>query len=87
MSAFIRPVNLVAAICCLVLLSITPAEALNSVSVGTGYLTGDTQYQIGGRTIHADGAYEFHFPLSELKFPLDAFMVKGTVTVDFAERW
>jgi outer membrane protease len=87
MSAFIRPVNLVAAICCLVLFSITPAEALISVSVGTGYLTGDTQYQIGGRMIEAGGVYELHFPLSELKFPLDAFMVKGTVTVDFAERW
>jgi outer membrane protease len=86
-SAFIRPVNLAAAVCCLLLLSITPAEALVSLSVGTGYLTGETQYQIGGRVIEAGGTTELHFPLSELKFPLDAFMVKGTVTVDFAERW
>jgi outer membrane protease len=75
------------AIFCLVLVSITHAEAAVSASIGTGYLAGDTQYQIGGRVIDADGVYEIHFPLSELKFPLDAFMVKGTVTVDFAERW
>jgi len=87
MSAFIHPINLMLAIFCLVLVSITAAEAGVSASIGTGYLAGDTQYQIGGRVIDADGVYDFHFPISELKFPLDAFMVKGTVTADFAERW
>jgi outer membrane protease len=87
MSAFNHPINLMVAICCLVFISIIPAEAGVSASIGTGYLAGDTQYQIGGKAINANGVYEIHFPLSELKFPLDAFMVKGTVTVDFAKRW
>jgi len=87
-SAFIHPINLMVAICCLVFISIIPAEAGVSASIGTGYLTGDTQYQIGGQVDHATlGEFETHFPISELKFPLDAFMVKGAVTVDFAERW
>lgn len=87
MSTFNHPINLFVAACCLLFISLSPAEARISGSVGTGYLAGDTQYQIGGKVIEAGGASEIHFPLSELKFPLDAFMVKGTVTVDFAERW
>ncbi|OEU75798.1 MAG: hypothetical protein BA869_09815 [Desulfuromonadales bacterium C00003107] len=87
MSMFTHPVNLIAAICCLVFISFSPAEARVSASIGTGYLAGDTQYQIGGSVINAAGVTEYHFPISELKFPLDAVMVKGTVTVDFAKRW
>ena len=87
MSAFIHPINLMVAIFCLVLVSLTPAEAGVSASIGTGYLTGDIQYQIGGKVVTASGEAEVPFPISELKFPLDAFMVKGTVAVDFAERW
>ncbi|APG28117.1 hypothetical protein A7E78_09845 [Syntrophotalea acetylenivorans] len=84
---FTNPAKLIAVICCLVFIPFSDAEARVSVSIGTGYLTGDTQYQIGGTAIDAGGATEFHFPISELEFPLDAIMVKGTVSADFAERW
>lgn len=68
-------------------LFLTQAEARISVSVGTGYLAGDTQYQVGGQEITAMGVDNLQFPLSELKFPLDAFMLKGIVSVDFGDRW
>jgi outer membrane protease len=89
MSTFVYPINLMAALCCLVMLSITPAKAQisASASLGTGYLSGNTQYQIGGHVITADDEFDIHFPLSELKFPLDAFMVQGQFNVQFADRW
>jgi outer membrane protease len=87
MSKLIHPVISLTAICCLVFISITPAEAEITASLGTGYLAGDTRYQTGGSVVDATGVSRVHFPLSELKFPLEAIMVRGTVTVDFARRW
>ena len=74
---------------CLLLLSVLvmPASAEVNLSVGGGYLAGETQYQIGGRTIDASGTTNLHFPISELNFPLDAFMVKGQVDASFKDRW
>jgi len=57
------------------------------VSLGTGYLSGDSTYQIGGLVIDNSGLYEIHFPLSELKFPLDSVMLKGEVGISFADKW
>ncbi|MDY0211367.1 MAG: omptin family outer membrane protease, partial [Desulfuromonadaceae bacterium] len=58
------------------------------VSVGGGYLTGETEYQIGGRIDYADGSVaSAHFPLSELSFPLDSYVIKGQVDIDFAKKW
>ncbi len=69
-------------------LTISPCLAEVNFSLGGGYLSGDTQYQIGG---HVDYDYladeEIHFPLSELKFPLDAYMVKGQVDGNIGSRW
>ncbi|MEZ4600490.1 MAG: omptin family outer membrane protease [Syntrophotaleaceae bacterium] len=87
MSNLISPARILTSICCFFFILNNPAEGEISASVGGGYLAGDTQYQVGGTVVDATGVYEIHFPLSELKFPLDAFMVKGTVNVDFAKRW
>lgn len=58
------------------------------VSVSGGYLAGNTQYQIGNRVVLADGSvYNLHFPLSELDFPLDSYVVKGQLDADFANKW
>jgi len=75
-------------ICCLLFVATTPAEAQVEISVGTGYLAGETEYQIGG-TIHLpDGtSKQAHFPLSELNFPLDAYMIKGQLDLGFFEKW
>jgi outer membrane protease len=76
------------AICCLLFLSSVPAEAQVEISVGTGYLAGETQYQIGGTVHLADGSTEkTHFPLSELKFPIDAYMIRGQLDLGFFEKW
>lgn len=71
------------------LLSFTgPVCAGFDLSLGSGYLTGMTSYQIGGHVDYADGrSEEGHFPLSELEFPLDAAVIKGTVDADLTEDW
>ena len=74
-------------ICIFFLGQAVPAHAEISLSIGGGYLAGETQYQIGGTIKEASGTTEVHFPLSELNFPLDAFMLKGQVEATFKERW
>lgn len=57
------------------------------VSLGTGYLSGYTRYQIGGHVAVADGSSEdFHFPISELKFPLDSVMGQLAVGIRLDEK-
>lgn len=65
----------------------TSARAEIDLSLGGGYLSGDTQYRIGGKTVTADETYELHFPLSELVFPLDAYMLKADLGVTFRDHW
>jgi len=75
-------------ICSFLIFTPMPVLADMNISVGGGYLTGDTEYQIGGRTVMADGSVlDVHFPLSELSFPLDSYVVKGQIDIDFAQRW
>jgi outer membrane protease len=75
-------------ICSLLVFFTSPALAGVDFSVGGGYLAGDTQYQIGGRTLFADGSADnIHFPLSELSFPLDSYVVKGQIDIDFGKKW
>lgn len=75
-------------ICSFLFFSTVSAMAGVDVSVSGGYLAGNTQYQIGGYTVLADGsALNIHFPLSELDFPLDSYVVKGQIEADFADRW
>lgn len=69
--------------------SVSPAVAADyDFSLSTGYLKGDTTYQIGGHVNYADGSQgDIHFPLSELMFPLDSVMLKAEGEVTFADKW
>ncbi len=87
MSLFFHSRHLITAMFFLLSISATPAPAGVNLSVGTGYLAGDTQYQIGGRSVSASGTTDYHFPLSELNFPLDSFILKGNLNVEFTDKW
>lgn len=76
--------------CCVRFSSFLCVACLASVdfSVGGGYLAGETKYQIGGRTVYADGSQSsLHFPISELRFPVNSFVIKGQVDAQFAKKW
>ena len=56
-------------------------------TVSTGHKTGYFTYQIGG-LISAGGETLFlHFPLSELRFPLDAYTVRGSYLMELNNQW
>lgn len=83
-----RPMPLFVVLCCLVFFSAAPACAAVDFSIGGGYLYGSTQYQIGGHYIDADGTSDdLHFPISELRFPLDTYVIKGQVDLSLFEKW
>lgn len=51
----------------------------NNASLGTGFLTGNLTYQIGGLVTGSFGSGRLHFPLSELKWPINAqVLISGT---------
>jgi outer membrane protease len=45
-----------------------------------------TKYQIGGMTYARDGAIPYYFPISELKFPLEAFFFYANINLSFVDR-
>lgn len=45
-----------------------------------------TLYQIGGTVLYRGGAYRSHFPISELKFPVDVFMIYADLGFTFFDR-
>lgn len=57
------------------------------LTLGHGMLSGDTTYQIGGTVDTPSGSSEIHFPLSELEFPLDVYMLSVGGSLEFAEKW
>ena len=57
------------------------------ITVGIGKLDGDTTYQIGGTVVTPLGSGQVHFPISELEFPLDVWMVSLEGSKEFAEKW
>jgi outer membrane protease len=57
------------------------------LTLGIGMLTGDTTYQIGGTVVTPSGSGELHFPISELEFPLDVYMISVEGSIEFAEKW
>jgi outer membrane protease len=74
---------------CIALTITASAENLKiDVNLGTGMLRGNTTYQIGG-TINNPyyGIEEVHFPISELAFPLNVYMVSAEGSLEFAERF
>lgn len=48
---------------------------------------GDTTYQIGGTVTTPTATYKYHFPISELEFPLDVYMVSIAGSVEFKKRF
>lgn len=46
-----------------------------------------TLYQIGGKILYRGGASLSHFPISELKFPLDVFMIYADLGFTFFDRF
>ncbi len=57
------------------------------VAVGIGSLSGATTYQIGGTVVTSLGNGQVHFPISELEFPLDVWMVSVEGSKEFADKW
>ncbi len=45
-----------------------------------------TLYQIGGSTASRDGYNNYHFPISELKFPLNVYMFYTNLNLTFVDR-
>ncbi|MEA3436139.1 MAG: omptin family outer membrane protease [Thermodesulfobacteriota bacterium] len=43
---------------------------------------GDTTYQIGGTVSIPGATYEYHFPISELAFPLDVYMISMSCSIE-----
>jgi len=57
------------------------------ITIGIARLSGDTIYQIGGKYVTPSASGEYHFPISELEFPLDVWMVSVEGSKEFAEKW
>jgi len=57
------------------------------IAVGIGSLSGATTYQIGGTVVTSSGSSQVHFPISELEFPLDVWMVSVEGSKEFADKW
>ena len=64
-----------------------PRSSESYITVGIGKLGGDTTYQIGGTIATPLGIGQLHFPISELEFPLDVWMVSVEGSKEFAEKW
>ena len=61
----------------LVLLLVLPAWARVDLSLDSGYLAGNTTYQIGDSFYSSrTGSGTTHFPISELEFPIDAAVAR-----------
>ncbi len=57
------------------------------LTLGIGRLSGHTTYQIGGTVDTPSGSYKYHFPISELEFPLDVYILSVGGSIEFAEKW
>ncbi|MEA2102692.1 MAG: omptin family outer membrane protease [Thermodesulfobacteriota bacterium] len=67
--------------------SIVAAEVDVDFSTDLGLLHGNTTYQIGGGVIYADGSLSsYHFPISELEFPLDVYIASFGIDLTMEKR-
>jgi hypothetical protein len=58
------------------------------ITLGVGKLSGYTKYQIGGKVDYFTGeGTEVHFPISELDYPLDVYMVSVGARIESGESW
>jgi len=57
------------------------------IALGIDYIHGDTTYKIGGNVNSAaDGIETKHFPVSELRFPMEVFIASANVDITVAKR-
>jgi len=56
------------------------------LALGGDKWEGDTTYQIGGTVSTPSGAYETHFPISELEFPLDVYLISLSGGLEITEK-
>ncbi len=57
-----------------------------ALSAGIKKMSGNTTYQIGGKIETSEGKDELHFPLSELKFPLNVYFISLESDVELYDR-
>ena len=60
--------------------------AASSIQLQLGPYHGETTYQIGGRIDANDLSIPFHFPVSELRFPMDVIVAKVDVDMLIYEK-
>ncbi len=69
----------------------TPAFCLEGLQPSFGFsigrMSGDTTYQIGNDVVTPAGTERVHFPISELKFPLDVYFLEVEGGFTFRERF
>ncbi|UCH79895.1 MAG: omptin family outer membrane protease [Nitrospiraceae bacterium] len=59
-----------------------------NVNMGAGFVYGNTTYQIGGDVLFSETETEtIHFPLSELEFPIRAYMLTAGGAIQLTEDW
>lgn len=63
------------------------ARAGTELTVGIEKMSGETWYQIGGTATQGFFDYDVHFPISELRFPLDVYMVSVGGSIEFLDRF
>lgn len=56
------------------------------LTLGAEKWEGDTTYQIGGTFSTPSTAYEMHFPISELEFPLDVYMISLSGGIEITKK-
>ena len=56
------------------------------LELGVEWLAGETRYQVGDRVATPSGLRDYHFPLSELEFPLDSYLVSMELSVTLRDR-
>lgn len=56
------------------------------LTLGAEKWEGDTTYQIGGTVSTPSTAYEMHFPISELEFPLDVYMISLSGSIEITKK-
>jgi len=63
-------------------------EGVFDLAVGLESMAGDTTYQIGGHVIYADGSSELiNFPVSQLEWPLDAWLGRIEAGLNLSDTW
>ena len=56
------------------------------LTLGAEKWEGDTTYQIGGTVSTPSATYEYHFPISELEFPLDVYMISLSGSIEITKK-